>query len=223
MPEKEPNKVQAEISYSQLEYTAIFSKPIWGKPANPDVIGPIYDALVPFGFTLEGVETTPNSQKLSELAVAFRRTPPGLTFTIGLGKLHVAAENVAWNEAEQLTKCLKAGSEAVVNNTKALFQSQHVSLAMHIQLKTHNRTEIALPLLSPLALGLMDGEIKFPGVLLQRKGSSITIDASIPLANGLFVRITREHSQHATFEQMTQALLKDEKQLFDALRIDAEL
>ena len=34
----------------------------------------------------------------------------------------------------------------------------------------------------------MDGNLKFPGVILQMEKSSIVIDASAAFANGLFVK-----------------------------------
>jgi hypothetical protein len=78
-------------------------------------------------------------------------------------------------------------------------------------------------LLNPAAFKLLDGEVKFPGIILVREKSMIVIDASIAYANGLFVRIAREHPPEATLEQLAGVLRKDEEQLFDVLGVEGIL
>jgi len=91
---------------------------------------------------------------------------------------------------------------------------------MHIQLKAKPRKEITAPLLSPAAFKILDGEVKFQGIILQREKSSIVIDASLPYANGLFVRITRDHPAEATLQKIAEVLRNDEERLFDVLRLE---
>ena len=55
-----------------------------------------------------------HTEKLSEYAVVFKRNPPGVTFTVGVGKLAVAAENLAWADAEQFIAGLSAGLNATL-------------------------------------------------------------------------------------------------------------
>jgi hypothetical protein len=79
-----PEKTQAEIPFGILEYTAVFKRPIleaWTVPAL--LVSAALNVLEPFGFKLDGVEvkTPPN---LSEYALVFRRTPPGVALTLGI-------------------------------------------------------------------------------------------------------------------------------------------
>lgn len=99
MHEAATPETQAEIPFRILEYTAVFKRPImeaWTVPAF--LVSAALNVLEPFGFKLDGVElkTPPN---LSEYALVFRRTPPGVTLTLGIGKLVIVAEDLDWTEA----------------------------------------------------------------------------------------------------------------------------
>jgi len=217
-------KVEAEIPFSLLEYTAVFKKPIlegWTVPAQ--LVSAVLDALGPFGFKLDGVEVKTHTEKLNEYGIVFRRDPAGVTFTVGIGKLVILAENIDWTEAEQFMAGAHAGVNAILKGAKGEIQSQQLVVAIHIQLKTKPRQNVTAPLLSPLALKLMDGEIKFPGIILLRDRASIIVDASVAYANGLFVRINREHPADKSFEQISEVLRADEEQLFNALGLEGIL
>src|SRR5216683_7556482 len=107
-------KAQAEIPYGIIEYTATFKNPIleaWDNPAG--LIRAVLSSLESFGFKLEGVEYKLQAEKINDRAIVFRRTPPGVVFSVGLGRLFVSAENLDWSEAEQLISSVNAGMAAV--------------------------------------------------------------------------------------------------------------
>lgn len=218
-----PEKTLAEIPFSIVEYTAVFKKPIleaWTVPAY--LVSAALNALEPFGFRLEGVEVkTPSN--LSEYAIVFRRNPPGVTLTLGIGKLGIVAENLDWTEVDQFIAASRAGITAIVEKSRAEFQAQHIALGMHIQLRTKPRHEVTAPLLAPAAYRLLDGDIKFPGVILQREKAVIIVDGSLAYANALFVRINREHEGNVPLEEIAQILLADEKRLFETLGLEGVL
>jgi hypothetical protein len=224
-PKTAPEKTQAEVPYSLLEYSAIFKKPIveaFGTPAI--LIAAVLNALEPWGFALDGVEAKTHTEKLSEYAVIFRRSaPPGLSLTLGLGKVVVTAENLVWAEAEHFIAQMSAALNAILQTGRAEVQSQQVHMGMHIQLKTKPRKDVTARLLDPVAFTILDGEVKFPGIILFHDKSSIVIDASLAHANGLFVRIAREHPPEATLQQLAEALHKDEEQLFNVLGLEGIL
>lgn len=224
-PKTAPDKTQAEVPYSLLEYSAVFKKPIveaFGTPAI--LIAAVLNALEPWGFALDGVEAKTHTEKLSEYAVIFRRSaPPGLSLTLGLGKVVVTAENLVWAEAEHFIAQMSAALNAILQTGRAEVQSQHVGIGMHIQLKTKPRKDVTARLLDPVAFTILDGEVKFPGIILFHDKSSIVIDASLAHANGLFVRIAREHPPEATLQQLAEALHKDEEQLFNVLGLEGIL
>ncbi len=217
-------KTQAEIPYSMLEYTCFFKRPIieaWAVPAH--LVATVLGSLESFGFKPDGVELKTRTEKLTEYAIVFRRSPAGVTFTVGIEKLVIAAENLDWSDAEQFMKGARAGLGAVLGKGNAEIRSQHLALGIHIQLKTKPRQEVTAPLLNPVALTLLDGDLKMPGIIVQREKCSIVIDGSLAFANGLFVRINREHAPSASFEQMAEALRTDEMQLFDTLGLEGDL
>ncbi len=220
-------KTQAEVAYSLLEYTAMFRKAIieaWGAPAI--LAASVLSALEPWGFKLDGVEVKTHAEKLTEYAIVFRRSDPatpGLSLALGLGKVVVTAENLAWTGADQFIAGMRSALEVILRTGRAEIQSQHLGLGMHIQLKTKPRKDITTPLLDPVVFELLDGEVKFPGIVLQRENSSLIIDASLAYANGLYVRILREHAPDATFEQLRDVLHRDEEQLCDVLGLEGIL
>jgi len=222
-----PDKTQAEITYSLLEYTSAFKRPIleaWSSPAK--VIAAVLDALQPSGYKLDGVETNVRALKLDEYSIVFRRTTPALpprSLTLGLGKAFVTAENLDWTEAEQFISGQSAALNAIREVGRAEIQSQQLVVGMHIQLKDRPRKDVTAPLLSPVACGLLDGKADFSGVILLREKAIVVIDASLALANGLFVRIRREHPPEASFEKLAETLRNDEQRIFDVLGLEGIL
>jgi hypothetical protein len=222
--EKMPDKTQAEIPYSLLEYTSVFKRPIleaWSPPTK--LIAAVLDALQPSGYKLDGVEANVQTRKLDEYSVVFRRTTPvtpARSFSLGLGKAIVMAENLDWTEAEQFISGQSAALNAIRKVGGTEIQSQQLVVGMHIQLKDRPRKDVTAPLLSPVALKLLDGEADFSGVILLRDKAILSIDASLAFANGLFVRIVREHPPEATLEELAEALRNDEQRIFDVLGLE---
>ncbi len=222
-----PDKTQAEITYSLLDYTSAFKKPIleaWSAPAK--LIAAVLDALQPSGYKLDGVETNIQTRKLDEFSVVFRRTTPdrpARSLTLGLGKAIVTAENLDWTEAEQFISGQSAALNAIRQVGGAEIQSQQLIVGMHIQLKDRPRKDVTAPLLSPVACGVLDGKVDFSGVILLREKAIVVIDASLAFANGLFVRITREHPPEATLEKLAETLRNDEQRIFDVLGLEGVL
>lgn len=218
-------KAQAEIPHGIVEYTAVFKKPIFAAWSNlAAFIEIVLGALSPHGFTLDGIEAKTQSAKLSENVIVFRRpTPPDVSFSVSLQKLIIVAVNLDWTEADQFITTATAGFDAVKRAVTPEIESQHLALGMHVQIKTKPRKEVTAPLMNPAVLGLLDGEVQSNGIILQRDKSSIIIDASLAYANGLFVRLTREHSVDTSFARMAEILRADEERLFDFLGIEGAL
>lgn len=217
-------ETEAEILYSMLEYTAVLERPIleaWSVPAN--LVAVVLKALNPFGFQPDGVELKTRAEKLTENVILFRRNPPGVTFTVGVEKIFISAENLDWSDAERFIEAVRAGLDSVLKNGDSGIKQQHLVLGIHIQAKTKPRQEVTRHLLSEQALNLLDGELRMPGVILQREKASIIIDGSAAFANGLFVRINREHGAGTTLKEMAEMLRNDERQLFDVLGLEGEL
>jgi hypothetical protein len=182
--------------------------------------------LKPWGFSIDGVEVKTQGEKLSEHNVIFRRTKPAtpaMSLSLFFGKIFVSAANLDWEGADTFIAAVKAGVDAIREITKPQIQSQHIAVGIHIQLKNRSRLDVMAPMLADEAKKLLDGELTFPGIIVNREKSSIIIEASIPYANGLFVRIFREHKSGASFEEMATALRNDEMQLYEVLGLEGIL
>ncbi len=222
-----PSKTQAEVAYSLLEYTSDFKRPIleaWSPPEK--LIAAVLDALQPSGYSLNGVEANTQARKLDEYTIVFRRTTPAVparSFTLGLNKVYVSAENLDWSEAEKFVLGQSAALNAVREVSGAEIHSQQLIVGMHIQLMERPRKDVTAPLVSPTALELLDGGADFSGVVLWRGEMTVVIDASVAFANGLFVRINRNHPPEATFEELAKTLRNDEQRIFDVLGLEGIL
>jgi len=221
-------KAEAEIPYGLFEYTAFFEKPIietLGGSIVP-VVAAVLDALAPWGFKVDGVEAKRGPEKLIEHGVIFRRTSPpspAMSLALSFNRIFISAENLDWSEADNFMAAMKAGVDAIQRTASPKIRTQHVALGMHIQLKSKPRNELTAPLLSESARKLLDGDVKFSGIILNREKCSVIIDASVAYANGLFVRMFREHPAAATWVQLAEALRRDEEQLFEVLGLEGTL
>jgi hypothetical protein len=219
-------KNEAEISRSFLEYTLAFETPILESWEHRTTLsGYILAALKPWGFNLDGVEVkTP--EKVGDHAIIFRRTSPPnppRALALFLGKIFISAENLDWSEAEAFMSAMTAGIEAVRAFTGCAVGSQNLGLGMHVQLKNKPLSEVTAPLISATARELLDGDIRFSGVVINREKSNITIEMSAMYANALWVRMFREHPAAATLPDIAVALRKDEEQLFKVLALEGVL
>lgn len=222
-----PEKTQAEIPYSLLEYTAEFKGPILeGMSVPARIIAAVLDALQPSGYNLDGVEANTQVRKLSEYSIIFNRTTPARpsrSLTLGLGKVHIAAENLDWSDSVQFISEQDAALGAIRTVSGAEFVSQKVVVGMHIQLKEKERKDVTAPLLSSVAFRLLEGDADSSGVILMGGKTVIVIDNSLALANGLFVRISQDHQGEASLAEIAERLRRDEQRMFDVLGLEGAL
>jgi hypothetical protein len=217
-------KFPIELPYGLFEYTAFFLEPALDAWTNVAfLIQQMLRTLEPYGFNFDDVEVKNRTEKPAEHTILFKSTAPNITFHMGVSKLTIACENLSWGDKDKALEILKTGINTVLGLTKGEIKSQRAHLAMHIQLKTAKPDAVTERLLSPVAHSLLDGAVEFSGIILLRKGARVIIDASAAFANGLFVRLQREHSKQVTLEQIAEMLYKDEKQLFDVLGLEGEL
>jgi hypothetical protein len=217
-------KAQIEIPYSLVEYTAVFKTPAvkaWAVPAN--LIDSVLTAITPYGFNLEGVESKTRTEKLSDCSLSFKRTPPGITINLGIGKMFVTAENLDWNDAEKFMETMNTALSAALDASDAELKLQQLALVLHIQIKNKSRKDVTDPLFSPVAARLLDGDVQFQGMVLNREKSFVLIDASVVYNNALFIRLFREHPAERTLKEMSEVLYKDEVQLFEVLGLEGTL
>jgi hypothetical protein len=222
-----PDKTQAEIPYSLLEYTPEFKRPILEALSPPaKIVGAILDALSPWGYRPDGVEFITQVRKLDEYTIVFRRTAPAAptrSLTLRAANLSVVAENLDWTQAEQFIAEQTAALNAIRGVGGAEIQSQQLVLAMHIQLKERPRKEVTAPLLTPVGHQLLGGTPDFSGVILLRDKAAVIIDASLAYANGLFVRVARTHPPEASLQELAETLRRDEQCIFDTLGLEGDL
>jgi len=217
-------KEHVQIPHGIVDYTITFEKPTLGIWTNVQFqMRDVLDVLGPHGFTLEGVEVSPNVAKPAEHHIAFRRTNPALAFNLWLGKLSVTADNLSWDQKEWALGIFSAGIDAILKKTGAKIATHQITLAMHVQLSSKTVAEITAPLLSPTTATLLDSPIAFSGIVLLREQSTLIVDRSLAFANSMFVRFIRVHPAAVPLPEIAEQLYKDEHQFFDALGLEGEM
>jgi len=219
-------KAQAEIPYSLLEYKEAAEQPIIEAWEGSALTSAVLKGLRPYGFTIDGVEYKEESEKANEHAIVFRRTDPltpGMNLSLGLGRLAITAENLDWSEAESFISAMGTALRAIVETAHAQLKSQQLAVGIHIQLKGKLRKDVTMPLLSPSGSRIFNGDITLPGLILHVTGGHIVVDASATLANGIFVRLYREHLPEVTLAELAEILRNDEKRVFDVLGLEGML
>ncbi len=223
-----PDRTPVEIPYSQLEYVVTFEKPLLDLAGKfHDLVAPFMDALEPWGFVFEESEFLLTSPKPRDHVVTFHRPntapPPQMRVAVRWSTLTVSVDQPDWTEAESVAKLCDTAVETVVRIANAKIKSQQVSLGMHVQSKTTQRSALTAALLTNQARELMDGEITGQGIILHRERSMIVIDNSAVFANGLFIRIQRTFDHSVDVAQISETLLRDEQKLWDVLGLEGEL
>jgi hypothetical protein len=224
-PSPDQLKTKAEIPRSFVEFTVIFEKPTYVWERREPVVDQVLAALKPFGFALEGIEIK-SPEKLNDHAIVFRRTTPAtppMSFALFFGKVFIAAENLDWSQAESFLAMANAGLQAVQNVTNFTTQTQHMGLGIHVQIKDKSVRDVTAPLVSPTVTTLLDGDVTFSGIILNRVKASLSIDLSVAYANALWVRIFREHAGNVGLPQIAEALKADEIKLFEVLGLEENL
>lgn len=222
-----PEKTQAEIPYSLVEYRSEFKRPIleaW-MPATK-LVTVVLEVLKPSGYKLDGVEVNFQARKLDEYSIVFRRTTPMVparNLTLGIGRASIVAENLDWTEAEDFISGHGAALDKIREVTGAEIESQKLSVGLHIQLKDRPRKDVTAHLAEPATAELLDGTPDFSGVIMMHEKTMIVVDASLAYANGLFVRIVRSHLPQVSFAEQANILRKDEQRVFDVLGLDGVL
>jgi len=222
------DRTPVEIPYSQLEYVVTFEKPMLDLAGKfHDLVAPFMDALEPWGFVFEESEFLLTSPRPRDHVVTFHRPstapPPQMRVAVRWSTLTVSVDQPDWTEAESIAKLCSAAVETALHIANAKIESQQISLGMHVQSKTTQRSEITALLLTAQARELMDGQITGQGIILHREGSMIVIDNSAVFANGLFIRIQRTFDHSVGIAQISETLLKDERKLWDLLGLEGEL
>jgi hypothetical protein len=146
-----------------------------------------------------------------------------MNLSLGLGRLVITAENLDWSEAERFISAMDIAIYAIFETAQVHLKSQQLSVALHVQLKDKTRKEITLPLLSSAGSRIFDGNIDCAGLILHVLKGHILIDASAALANGLFIKLYREHSPQMKLKEIADMLRNDEERVFDVLGLEGTL
>jgi hypothetical protein len=220
-------KTQIEIPQSVVEYTLTFESPVIPSgDARVETVTSVLAAMKPWGFSLDGLETKLRSDKANEHAYVFRRTVPArpaASLALFYNKIFISGENLDWEGADEFIKTMSAGIEAVRGILRPKIASQNLVAGLHIQLKDRPTVDVVRPLLNAQAFKLIDGETKFSGVIVTGQESNVIIEASLVYANALWVRLFRDHSGGATFQEIAEALRADEERLFEVLGLEGIL
>jgi hypothetical protein len=204
-----------------FEYRGTFRDPIFELWANPDKAfqKKLYRALVPWGQTLENVSYKLESKSAAENHIVFNLPANRITVMIGLGVVSLGVNNPDWSQANT---ALGIGA-AVLDVLKAhdvSLESQQTTLAMHLTPKGKTAKDITRVFLNiPSVSAKFIGEPANLGFSVYGSDASWVIDASVPYADSLFVRLLRKYGGEVTLPEILGMLDAEEKAVLEMLGV----
>lgn len=215
--ETEINEV--DLLYSFFEYQASYREPIFSSLLNPDILTRLYRAFAEWNVSLNNLAFNPNPTNASEVRTTIELLNRRYVFTSSLGGANLSVTNPSWEESEQIIKIMQAGVEAVKVSTGAEIVEHTIQLSMHLKSKEKSANDLTSKLLASELTSAFAQEIRACGFSIYAEDRIWTIDLSALDKDALFVRLYRTFDSVISFEEIAQAINKDQEKILEILRL----
>jgi hypothetical protein len=183
------------------------------------ILQAVFDALLPWSPKLDDVDPI-TTGKLSEQGLMFRLPLKQISIFFGPVFCRFNRDNIDWSEAEETITIFDVVLSAFTNLTGLKTGVKTAAVGVHIQPKTGTFMEILSPFMPPQITTIeKDNPITMAAVVRWHK-RKITLDGSASVANAAFIKFEREADATATFQDIAQRILEDEKELFAILGVE---
>jgi len=187
-----------------------------------DRVAPIQaliEALAPWNVPVDEMELI-TAGKLSEQGVKFKIPSQAASFFFGAVSCKFTKDAANWSDADNILKLLTTALETLAKSTGVIFGKKETVLSLHLQPKTVSFKDILRNFIVPGILNLDPVPSEAMAVVTRWPKRRITIDGSAALANAIFLQTAREFDATVDFEEMRQAILNDELELFKLLDVE---
>ena len=210
------------IPISIFEFTVDYKRPefkLWTDRVS--IVQSIFDALKPWEPRIDDVEGV-TTGKTSEQGFTIKLPLKRVSFFFGTASFKFTRENVDWQLVEETIAIFDAAASALIRSSGVAMGPKKTAVSLHLQPKSLPYMALLTPFIAPL-LAKLDSE---PAIAMAAVAKwahhRVTIDGSAALANAIFVRLEREFSSTATYEEIAVQLRKDENDIFKILGVEED-
>jgi hypothetical protein len=183
------------------------------------ILQTVFEALSPWSPKLDDVEPL-TSGKLSEHGLMFKLPLKQSSLFFGPVFCRFSRDNVDWGEAEETIKIFDAALGAFIKLTGLAPGAKTAAVALHLQPRSGTFMDILSPFAPPQITGIERESPKTMASVVRWDKRKVTIDGSGAVANAAFLKFEREFNAAASFPEIADQILADQKQLFTILGIE---
>jgi hypothetical protein len=213
----------ADIQMPFLEYRANYMEPItllWFDRRQGEIITALHKALSPWQLTFENISWNQSAKNLSDTQLTFGLPSQFATIYVGISGMLATVLKPDWSRAPVLLSLFQTGVDALKTSIGQGFQTQQLTLGMHLAPGDKPFRETMRQFVS--AKALKSDDAAFFGVSVYYGDYSFVMDGSAAVPGGIFVKLTRNFAPEKRFEEMAPALLKDEEFVLRLLGLKLE-
>jgi hypothetical protein len=213
-----PDKIKAETKFSNFEYNAWFSEPIFEPIRLYSSIASVYAGLKPLNITPSDVKYQGSAATPTDALVIFQMAKNQYALNLSLAGFTFKADYVDWSQAPIISNIIETTSKALTANLKTELNTHQLQIVMQLVLPGVSMKEFTRSFL-PLAIRPA-GDTEFNGFIMHTRTGSFMVDKSAVNENGIFVRITRKFDGKTDINEMAKVLNDEEAWLAATLGIE---
>jgi len=185
------------------------------------VMQAIFNALRRWDAKLDDIEIM-TAGKHSEQGVMFRIPPKRASFFFGAEFCRFSRDGVDWSSAEETTTMLEAAISTLLKVSGVATLKLRATIGIHIQPRTKTFMEILSPFMAPQLAGLEHAPLFTMAIVAKWEKRKVTLDGSVAVANGVFIKIEREFESATSYTDMALRLKEDEDHVLQVLGVEED-
>lgn len=214
-----PPKIKAETKYSNFQYDAWFSEPIFEPFRLHGVLASVYAGLKPLNISPSDVKYQGSAVTPADALVIFQLAKNQYALNLSLSGLTFKADQVDWSQAPIISSIIETTSKALTEKLSIELNRHQLQIAMQLVLPVPIKefSKSLAPMIVRPA-----GDVEFSGLVMHTNTGAFFVDKSVVNENGIFVRIMRKFEGKADINEMAKVLYDEEMWLAATLGIEIE-
>jgi hypothetical protein len=182
----------------------------------------MFDSLAKWNLDVDNVEPI-TTGKPSEQGIRIRIPEKRVAFFFGPSDCKFTRDSVDWSTAQETVEILQTFLSCLLTGTAVQLKNQKTALIMHLQPTTKKFLDLLKPFLPESLQAFSAGEVTSGASVVKWKGSRITLDTSVHVANAIYLKYEQEFDSSVSFETIATELRAAEKNLFQILDIEEDI
>jgi hypothetical protein len=185
------------------------------------VVQALFDAFAKWNAKIDDVDVLTEG-KPSEQGIKFRLPEKRASFFFGAAACKFTRDSTSWETAQETIEILDAAVTTLAKVGKVKPATFKTIVALHIQPKTLPFIEILKKIIPAPMAALESAPPQTLASVIKWNKRKVTIDGSVQIANGIFIRYEREFSASVSYEEIAHRLRADEDGIFAMLDVKEE-